>query len=127
MSDLQGFTIILCGVALYFLPCIVGTARKVKAGNGITIVNLFLGWTFVGWVVALAWAACGEVQMVGAFAGNGPDRVFGESSETLKPQNGTTIYHDGRGNAYNPITKQVVPLASLSYDPRFWTLTRIDQ
>ena len=39
--------------ALYFLPSIVG--RKKKDFAAIFVVNLFLGWTLVGWVVALAW------------------------------------------------------------------------
>ncbi len=45
---------------LYFLPLWIAAARHCKAGAGIGVVNIFLGWTFIGWVVALAWAACGE-------------------------------------------------------------------
>ncbi len=47
-------------VPLYFMPGIVSRVRHCKAHNGILVVNLFLGWTFIGWVVALAWAASGE-------------------------------------------------------------------
>lgn len=46
----------------YFLPLFVAALRKAKARDGIAVVNLFLGWTFVGWVVALAWAVSGEVE-----------------------------------------------------------------
>jgi hypothetical protein len=51
--------VLLIGV-VYFLPLWVAAGRNCKAGAGIAVVNLFLGWTFIGWVVALAWAACGE-------------------------------------------------------------------
>lgn len=44
----------LGGIALYFLPSIIG-ASKANAG-AIFALNLFLGWTFIGWVVALVWA-----------------------------------------------------------------------
>jgi hypothetical protein len=44
----------------YLLPCLVATMRNCKAWGGIAVVNVFLGWTFIGWVVALAWAASGE-------------------------------------------------------------------
>ena len=47
------------GVALYFLPSIVAARRK-HANNliwGIFLLNLFLGWTFLGWLAALIWAA----------------------------------------------------------------------
>lgn len=46
--------------ALYLTPAFVAWRRKAKALAGIAIINIFLGWTFIGWVAALAWAACGE-------------------------------------------------------------------
>jgi len=39
---------------LYFLPSIIG--RDKADAMGIFLVNLFLGWTVVGWVVAFFWA-----------------------------------------------------------------------
>jgi hypothetical protein len=45
---------LFCALLLYFLPSIIG--RNKKNATAIFIVNLFLGWTLVGWVVALAWA-----------------------------------------------------------------------
>lgn len=41
---------------LYFLPAIVAFAREVPSKWSIGVINLFLGWTLVGWVVALAMA-----------------------------------------------------------------------
>lgn len=56
-----GGILIILGIGiLYFLPCVVCAFREPKAGWAIFIINLFLGWTFIGWVVALAWAASGE-------------------------------------------------------------------
>ena len=43
-------------LTLYFLPTIIAGARSHAKGAGILIVNLFLGWTFFGWVAALAWS-----------------------------------------------------------------------
>jgi Superinfection immunity protein len=43
--------------ALYFLPSIMGRDKRDFAG--IFLVNLLLGWTLVGWVVAFLWA-CGS-------------------------------------------------------------------
>ena len=42
--------------ALYFLPAIVGRHRHHRQTTGIFVLNLFLGWTFVGWVASLVWA-----------------------------------------------------------------------
>lgn len=41
---------------LYFLPLIEAKLRRRPNFTSIAIVNTLLGWTFVGWVVALAWA-----------------------------------------------------------------------
>jgi hypothetical protein len=47
--------IILLG--LYFIPSIIGAVRKVPNIGSVVVINLFLGWTLVGWVVALAMSA----------------------------------------------------------------------
>lgn len=46
---------------LYFLPSFVGSDKK--RSEGIQILNFFLGWTFIGWVVALIWAVSDEKDM----------------------------------------------------------------
>ncbi len=49
--------IVVVGACFYFLPTIVAVARKVPNIGSVVVINLFLGWTFIGWVVALAMAA----------------------------------------------------------------------
>lgn len=45
---------VLFGIALYFLPTILALSRSAKANvMQVVVVNLLLGWTFIGWVVAL--------------------------------------------------------------------------
>ena len=41
-------------ILLYFLPAIIGRDKSDAAG--IFLLNLFLGWTVIGWVIALIWA-----------------------------------------------------------------------
>lgn len=43
---------------VYFFPSLVATGRK--NANTVFVLNLFLGWTFLGWVVALALAVSEE-------------------------------------------------------------------
>jgi hypothetical protein len=45
-------------VALYFLPAIIAAARHTHNSTAILLLNLFLGWTFVGWIIALVMALC---------------------------------------------------------------------
>jgi Superinfection immunity protein/Protein of unknown function (DUF2510) len=47
---------IAAAAIVYFLPFIVGEARGVPHVGSIFVVNLFLGWTLVGWVAAMAMA-----------------------------------------------------------------------
>jgi Superinfection immunity protein len=49
------------GSFLYFLPFIVALARSKRDVLGIFLLNFFLGWTVIGWVVALIWAAKQDV------------------------------------------------------------------
>jgi Superinfection immunity protein len=51
-----GLVLLAIIVGLYFLPTIVATSRGVTNQGSVIVVNLFLGWTFIGWVVALAMA-----------------------------------------------------------------------
>jgi len=43
-------------VAAYWFPTIMAFMRHVPAKSQVLVVNLFLGWTFIGWVVALVMA-----------------------------------------------------------------------
>lgn len=56
---LQVFFIILAflffPLVLYFLPSIIAYRRN-NNFSAILVLNLFLGWTFVFWVVSLAWS-----------------------------------------------------------------------
>ncbi|MGO8757649.1 MAG: superinfection immunity protein [Terracidiphilus sp.] len=42
--------------ALYFLPAIIAAIRHTHNSTGILLLNIFLGWTVVGWFVALLMA-----------------------------------------------------------------------
>lgn len=41
---------------LYFLPAIEAWYVEHPNLTSITVVNLFLGWSLIGWVIALVWA-----------------------------------------------------------------------
>jgi len=45
-----------CGIALYFLPSIIARSRQKKNAGSIFVLNFFFGWTFIGWVLMLAWS-----------------------------------------------------------------------
>lgn len=52
------------GFVMYFLPSIIAMVRSKRDVTAIVLLNLFLGWTAIGWVVALVWALKHDVPMV---------------------------------------------------------------
>lgn len=48
--------LLLIILLLYFVPTVVAARRAHPQVSAIVIINVFLGWTFVGWVIALAMA-----------------------------------------------------------------------
>ena len=46
-------SIILFLIAMYWLPTIIAVVRRTPSALGVAALNFFLGWTIIGWVVAL--------------------------------------------------------------------------
>ena len=44
------------GIVLYLLPTIVALLREKYDKVSIFLLNFFLGWSLIGWIVALVWA-----------------------------------------------------------------------
>ena len=63
MLVLQAFSVLvlwalllLLALAVYLLPTWLAVLFEHPHALPIFLVNLFLGWSFVGWVAALVWA-----------------------------------------------------------------------
>lgn len=70
---------LIFSVLLYFLPTII--ARDKSQVLAVFLVNLLLGWTVIGWFVALIWAGSGERYL--------PVRIVPVSSGRFCSQCGT--------------------------------------
>ena len=51
----------LVSLFIYFIPTIVAVSNKKRNSGAIGALNFFLGWTLIGWVVALVWAVSKDV------------------------------------------------------------------
>jgi len=56
METLVFIVMLLISFGIYFLPSFVANSNKHKNLTGIILLNLLLGWTFLGWVIALVWS-----------------------------------------------------------------------
>ena len=59
--QMQNFTIaelvlITLAMLIYFLPSLIALLRQHKNKLAIFLLNLFLGWTIIGWVSSLVWS-----------------------------------------------------------------------
>ncbi len=48
------------GFVLYFLPTIVALMRERHDRLSIFLLNFFLGWSGIGWIICLVWACKSE-------------------------------------------------------------------
>ncbi len=44
------------GAVMYFLPTLIAAIRSKRDVLTIFLVNFFLGWSVIGWIVCLVWA-----------------------------------------------------------------------
>jgi hypothetical protein len=51
----EGLTV-LAAIMLYLMPAMKADALEHPDAFAITVANILLGWTVIGWVAALAWA-----------------------------------------------------------------------
>ncbi len=54
------FIIGIIALCLYLLPSFIAWARRKKQLAVIIVINIFLGATGIGWIVALIWAVMRE-------------------------------------------------------------------
>lgn len=47
----------------YWLPTLLAFHRHHRNRTAILLVNLFLGWTVIGWVVSLIWACTSNCEL----------------------------------------------------------------
>ncbi len=54
----------VAGIGFYFVPTIVAFGRNKSNKIPILVLNFFLGWSLIGWVVSLVWALSQDQQPV---------------------------------------------------------------
>lgn len=49
-------------LVIYLIPYFNAKSRKHKSAGAIGALNLFLGWTVIGWLAALIWSFTGNIE-----------------------------------------------------------------
>lgn len=61
LSTFFFFPFLGIGTVLYFLPTIIAAIKSKRDTLAIFLLNFFLGWSVIGWIIALIWAARNDV------------------------------------------------------------------
>lgn len=56
MKTFEGLLLWVLFILLYWTPTIIALLRKIHGFGQVVVVNLFLGWTAIGWIIALVMA-----------------------------------------------------------------------
>jgi len=49
--------ILLLVLIIYMLPTLIAYARDIPQRKAVTLLNIVLGWTLIGWFIAFLWAS----------------------------------------------------------------------
>lgn len=72
--------VIALGIGVYFIPTIVAFSRKHHQAGAVFAINFLLGWSIIGWAVALAMALSAHRQ---------PQVVLNQYGPAAPPQSPT--------------------------------------
>lgn len=70
-----GLILLLILAGMYFLPTIIAFNRNRHNKGAIFVLNLFLGWTVLGWVVSMVWAVSSSQPPVIVVQGQQPPKT----------------------------------------------------
>lgn len=54
--DVAMIIAVILGVLVYVIPTLVAWSMSSKGIRWVAIINVLLGWTVIGWIIALIWA-----------------------------------------------------------------------
>ena len=77
LAGLSAIAIVI-SLIFYFLPTVIAMLRGKSNTFAILLLNLFLGWTFIGWIVALVWSVTSD---------NKPQTIIVNNNSSIEPKN----------------------------------------
>jgi uncharacterized membrane protein len=54
--------VLILVVIIYMLPTLIAFSREHPRRQELTVFNILLGWTLIGWIIIFLWAALGRVE-----------------------------------------------------------------
>jgi hypothetical protein len=54
--------LLMLTLLIYMLPTLIAFSREHPHRTELAVVNIFLGWTLIGWIAVFLWAALARVE-----------------------------------------------------------------
>ena len=103
-----GFLLLLIMGAFYFLPTIIAAQRRQPNVAAIACVNVFFGWTVIGWILSLVWALAVPNQAVPVIIQN-QNTQHVQYPQTMPPPNFVPPQQQVPAQNYMPPQQPMVP------------------
>ena len=71
-------------IIFYLLPSLIAKARRHKNILPIFVLNVLLGWTFLGWVVALVWSFTAQEERNLIYKSEGDNKEYSQNIDSDK-------------------------------------------
>jgi hypothetical protein len=60
--SLTGVIGVIVPFGCYLMPAIVALLRRMCGAGSVALVNFFLSWAVIGWLLAFVWASSGKTR-----------------------------------------------------------------
>ena len=60
--SLTGVIGVIVLFSCYLTPAIIALLRGMRGAGSVALVNFFLGWTVIGWLLAFVWSCTGKTR-----------------------------------------------------------------
>lgn len=105
-STIGAILLTVFGAVAYVIPSIIAIRRKHHSVGAIIAVNLLLGWSLIGWVIALVWSLTdpSPTVRVAPQALYGQPQVYGQPQPPVQYQVGDVVNgHRFNGQDWVPL------------------------
>ncbi|PSI98197.1 hypothetical protein C6400_20250 [Klebsiella michiganensis] len=56
LMSVWNIIVLIFAIIIYVLPGVIASSREHKNSTAIWVLNIVLGWSFLGWMAALVWS-----------------------------------------------------------------------
>jgi hypothetical protein len=56
LMSVWNIIVLIFAIIIYVLPGVIASSREHKNATAIWVLNIVLGWSFLGWIAALVWS-----------------------------------------------------------------------